>query len=101
VVPEASPAALARLDHPDEIAMIKLLADFPEVVAGAAEALEPHRVVSYAQKLAGEFHRFYSKHRFVSEDAGATAARLLLAKAVGQVLGRALKLIGIAAPERM
>jgi arginyl-tRNA synthetase len=101
VLPEATAGAIGALAHPDEMALIKLLADFPEVVAGAAEALEPHRVVFYAQKLAGEFHRFYSKHRFVSEDAGTTAARLLLAKAVGQVLGRALKLIGIAAPERM
>jgi len=101
VLPPATEAAVAPLAHPDEIAMIKLLADFPEVVAGAAEALEPHRVVFYAQKVAGEFHRFYSKHRFVSEDAAATAARLLLARAVGQVLGRALRLVGIAAPERM
>lgn len=98
---EPGEGAVAALAHPDEIAMIKLLAEFPEIVAGAAEALEPHRVVFYAQKLAGEFHRFYSKHRFVSDDATATAARLLLAKAVGQVLGRALRLIGIAAPERM
>jgi arginyl-tRNA synthetase len=101
VLAEPGEATVAALAHPDEIAMIKLLADFPEVVAGAAEALEPHRVVFYAQKVAGEFHRFYSKHRFVSEDAGVTAARLLLAKAVGQVLGRALKLVGIAAPDRM
>jgi arginyl-tRNA synthetase len=101
VVPEPSEAAVAALSHPDEVAMIKLLADFPEIVAGAAEALEPHRVVFYAQKLAGEFHRFYSKHRFVGEDAAATGARLLLARAVGQVLQRALRLVGIAAPERM
>ncbi len=98
---EPTAAAVAALSHPDEIAMIKLLAEFPEVVAGAADALEPHRVVFYAQKVAGEFHRFYSKHRFVGDDAAATTARLLLAGAVGQVLGRALRLIGIAAPERM
>lgn len=101
VVPDAAEATVASLGHPDEIALVKLLAEFPEIVAGAAEALEPHRVVFYAQKLAGEFHRFYSKHRFVSEDAQTTGARLLLATAVGQVLGRSLKLVGIAAPERM
>ena len=100
-VPEPTDDSLAALGHPDEIAMVKLLAEFPEIVAGAAEALEPHRVISYAQKVAGEFHRFYSKHRFVSEDAAVTGARLLLARAVGQVLGRALKLVGIAAPEHM
>lgn len=100
-VPEVGETAVSALTLSDEIAIIKLLADFPELVAGAAEALEPHRVVFYAQKLAGEFHRFYSKHRFVSEDAGVTGARLLLARAVGQVLGRALRLVGIAAPDRM
>lgn len=100
-VAEPGEAAVAALADGDEIALIKLLAEFPEVVAGAAESLEPHRVVSYAQKVAGEFHRFYSKHRFVSEDEAATGARLLLARAVGQVLGRALRLVGIAAPDRM
>ena len=100
-LPDASAAAVAALSHADEIGLIRLMAEFPEVVAGAAEALEPHRVIFYAQKVAGEFHRFYSKHRFVSEDAATTGARLLLARAVGQVLGRALKLVGIAAPERM
>ena len=99
--PAPSAETVAALAHPDEIAIIRLLSDFPEIVVGAAEALEPHRVVFYAQKLAGEFHRFYSHHRFVSEDAGVTGARLLLAGAVGQVLGRALKLVGIAAPDRM
>jgi arginyl-tRNA synthetase len=101
LIPQPWDASVAALAHPDEISLIKLLADFPEIVAGAAEALEPHRVVFYVQKLAGEFHRFYSRHRFVSEDAAVTGARLLLARAVGQVLGRALKLVGIAAPERM
>ena len=100
-VPAADAAALAALGHPDEVAMVKVLAEFPEIVEGAAEALEPHRVVFYAQKVAGEFHRFYAKHRFVGDDPAATGARLLLAKAVGQVLGRALRLVGIAAPERM
>jgi arginyl-tRNA synthetase len=100
-VPAADEAGVAALGHPDEVALVKLLDEFPEIVAGAAEALEPHRVVFYVQKVAGEFHRFYSKHRFVSDDATATGARLLLARAVGQVLGRALKLVGIAAPDRM
>src|SRR5205085_12617608 len=53
--PEAWQKTVAALSHPDEIGLIKLLAEFPEIVAGAAEALEPHRVVFYAQKVAGEF----------------------------------------------
>ena len=50
-------------NEPEEIALIKLLDSFPDVVEGAASALEPHRVVFYAQRLAGEFHRFYSRHQ--------------------------------------
>ncbi|HYC56938.1 MAG TPA: arginine--tRNA ligase [Candidatus Binatia bacterium] len=99
--PEPSIDAVLALSHPDEIALIKILAEFPEIVAGAAEALEPHRVIFYAQKVAGDFHRFYAKHRCVSDDGALTAARLLLVGAVGQVIGRALRLVGIAAPERM
>ncbi|MBI5504658.1 MAG: arginine--tRNA ligase [Deltaproteobacteria bacterium] len=99
--PVASAEAVAALRHPDELALIRLLAEFPEIVEGTAESLEPHRVVVYAQKVAGEFHRFYAKHRCVSDDVALTGARLLLVRAVGQVIGRALALVGVGAPERM
>lgn len=99
--PVPSPEAVAPIASADEIALVKVLAEFPSVVEGAAESLEPHRVVFYAQKVAGDFHRFYARHRFVGDDEATTGARLLLAKAVGQVLERALRLVGISAPERM
>jgi arginyl-tRNA synthetase len=98
--PTASAAVLAPLAD-DDIALIKVLDEFPSVVEGAAAAFEPHRIVFYAQRVAGEFHRFYARNRFVSDDADLTAARLLLAAAVQQVIGRALTLIGVSAPERM
>jgi len=97
----ASAAAVAPLQNVDELALIRLLAEFPEIVEGAAESLEPHRVVFYAQKVAGEFHRFYARHRCVSDNAETTASRLLLVRAVAQVIGRALALVGVGAPERM
>jgi arginyl-tRNA synthetase len=101
-VPEApDAAAVAALDHPDELALIKVLDDFPDVVEGAATALEPHRVVFYVQRLAGEFHRFYTRHKCVSDDAERTTARLVLVRAVGQVIGRALSMVGVSAPETM
>ena len=80
---------------------LKLLDTFPDVVEGAAGALEPHRVVYYAQKLAGEFHRYYSRHRCVTDDAKVTNGRLLLVSAVQLVIRRALDLVGVSAPERM
>lgn len=92
---------LALLDDPDELALIKALDDFPDIVEGAAGALEPHRVVFYAQRLAGEFHRFYTRHKCVTDDAPRTIGRLILVKAVGQVIGRALTIVGVSTPERM
>jgi len=100
-LPVVDAGAAAALVEPEEIALIKLLDTFPDVVEGAAAALEPHRVVYYAQKLAGEFHRYYSRHRCVTDDARLTNGRLLLVSAVQLVIRRALGLVGVSAPERM
>ena len=99
--PEPSAAAAAGLVEAEELALIRTLAEFPAVVEGAALSFEPHRVVFYAQKLAGEFHRFYSRHKCVTDDASTTAGRLLLVRGVQQVIGQALALVGVSAPERM
>jgi len=100
-LPPPSTDAVAPLANQDELGLIKLLDEFPSVVDAAAASLEPHRVVFYAQKLAGEFHRFYTRNKCVSDDRELTGARLLLVSAVGQVVGRALRLVGVSAPERM
>ncbi len=100
-LPEACEATVARLGNDDEIGLIRLLDEFPSVVEGAAAAYEPHRVVFYVQKLAGEFHRFYTQHKCVSDDTALTQSRLLLVATVKQVIGSALKLVGVSAPERM
>jgi len=99
--PVPSEAAAAPLSNEDELGLIRLLDDFPNVVEAAAETFEPHRVVFYAQRLAGDFHRFYTKHKCVSDDPVVSAARLLLVKAVKLVIGRALHLVGVNAPEHM
>jgi len=100
-LPDAASATVAALGNEDEIGLIKVLDEFPAVVEAAATSHEPHRVVFYAQRLAGEFHRFYTRNKCVSDDAELTAARLLLVGAVKQVIGRALTLVGVSAPERM
>ncbi|MEE8311500.1 MAG: arginine--tRNA ligase [Candidatus Binatia bacterium] len=100
-VPAAGAEAVAALANADEIGLIRMLDEFPDVVEGAAEAYEPHRVVFYVQRLAGEFHRFYTRNKCVTDDPSTTAARLLLVGAVKQVIGRALRLVGVSAPERM
>jgi len=90
---------LGVLTQPEEIEILKDLAEFPAVVRGAAEALEPHRIPGYLEKLAREAHAWYHKFRVLGEPE--EAARLLLARAIRQVLANGLTLVGISAPDRM
>jgi len=99
--PGAAAAHLATLTAPEEVAVVKLLAQYTDTVEDAARALEPHRVVFYLIDLASEFHRFYNRHRVITEDPARTAARLYLASAVGKVVKMGLKLLGVSAPEKM
>jgi arginyl-tRNA synthetase len=90
---------LSVLSQPEEAELIKELADFPAMVAGAAAAREPHRITSYLEGLARIAHAWYHKYRVLGEPE--EAARLVLARAVQQVLANGLTLLGIRAPERM
>ena len=97
------PAATATLGYaaPEERALIRKLAAYPEIVRGAAAMREPHRVPTYLVETAAEFHRFYHACRVVSEDAALSRDRLLLAGAARVVLSNGLALMGVSAPERM
>lgn len=97
----AAEANFGLLTHPSELDLIRRLADFPEVVKGAAEALEPHRLPKYAGEVAGLFHVFYTNCRVLTEEKDLREARLLLAKAVKIVLANLLRLLGVSAPEKM
>ena len=97
----ATDAHLETLTAPEEMAVVKLLAQYTDTVESAARTLEPHRVVFYLIELASEFHRFYNRHRVITEDAQRTAARLYLASAVRTVLRGGLRLVGVSAPETM
>ena len=66
---------------------------------GAAAALEAHRITGYLEGLARSAHAWYHKYRVLGEPQ--EAARLVLARAVRQVLANGLTLLGITAPERM
>ena len=99
--PPAAEAHLARLDAAEELAVIKLLAQYTDTVEEAARVLEPHRVIFYLIDLASEFHRFYNRHRIMTDDRELTAARLYLAWAVGKVLRGGLATVGVNAPEQM
>lgn len=89
------------LTLPEEIALIKAILHYPEIVEGAARALEPHRLTFFLNDLAAVFHSYYNKHKVVSEDAELTKARLFLVAAVRQVLRNALGILGVSTPDQM
>ncbi|MGY8736189.1 MAG: arginine--tRNA ligase [bacterium] len=103
-MPVAGAFDAGRLELEEEIAIVKKLATFPEVVARAAESREPHHVAYYLREVAGLWNPYLQdggRHRVISEDAELSAARLGLALAIRNVLASGLGLLGISAPERM
>ncbi|HEX9632530.1 MAG TPA: arginine--tRNA ligase [Gemmatimonadales bacterium] len=94
----ADPAALVADLEQD---VLKLLAEYPTVVARAAETLEPHRVIAYLEDLARAVNAWYHHHRVLGEPPAVERGRLMLARAAQLVLANGLGLLGIAAPERM
>jgi arginyl-tRNA synthetase len=94
-------ADLSLLSLPEEQELVKALLDFPAVVRGAAESLEPHRVATYLHDLAGKTHLWYHKAHVLNEPEPISKARLVLARAAQIVLRNGLSLLGISAPERM
>ncbi len=92
---------LSSLTAPAELALMRQLAEYPGVVARAAERLEPHLVIAYLEELARAVNHWYHHHRVLGEPEPVERARLALAGAAQQVLSNGLTLMGIAAPERM
>jgi arginyl-tRNA synthetase len=93
------------LEHEKEGELLRALADFPRVVASAAQLREPHRVARYLEDTASAFHKFYDACRVLPQGdeppAPVHTARLLLVRATQTVLGNGLDLLGVSAPERM
>jgi len=98
---DASTADLAVLDKTEERELAKKLVDFPSLVEGAAEALEPHRVAAYLLETSGLAHKWYHEHHVLDQAEPLRTARLVLARATQVVLRNALGILGISAPERM
>jgi arginyl-tRNA synthetase len=108
-----------KLVHPDELAIVQKLGDFPDIVGEAARLREPHRLVFYVQELARDFQSYYTRlkaendpvvpPKSVREQSGwqaawdfeKTAARLAWIAAIRGVYAAALELVGVSAPERM
>ncbi|MBL8924221.1 MAG: arginine--tRNA ligase [Myxococcaceae bacterium] len=97
-------AQLARLTLPEEKAMLKKISQLPDVVASAADRLEPHHVLYYCQELIGDFHAYYTQYKsdpIISDDGEKTQGRLAMVAALKQTLKSAFGILGIDAPEYM
>ncbi|MBI5632748.1 MAG: arginine--tRNA ligase [Nitrospirae bacterium] len=92
---------LSRLCEPAEISLIKKMLAYPMVLGGAARSFEPHRITFYLQELAAMFHTYYHNHRVIGDDPALTSARLALCTGIRIVIGDALGILGVTAPEKM
>ncbi len=116
------PEQLGAVTHPDELALIALLASWPETLANAAKERAPHTVVGYLTQLAQAFQSYYTRLKkendtilprtperadgsWKTRDGGAYAAkvhaRLWWVRAIRDVYAQGLGLLGVSAPERM
>ncbi|MCF8534855.1 MAG: arginine--tRNA ligase [Candidatus Nanopelagicaceae bacterium] len=95
----------AQLSHDRENELLGSLAQFPRIVASAAELREPHRVARYLEELAGVYHGFYADCRVLplgdEAPSAVHSARAALCAATKQTLKNGLELLGVSAPERM
>ncbi len=100
-VPEQPDSTLQRLVVDEEIALIRKMAEFPSLIEEIAGDLGPHRLTYYLTELAGSFHRYYNRHRIVSDDRTLTQARLFLSLGIRILIKNGLRLLGVSAPEVM
>ena len=100
-VPQAGDVDAAVLTTPEEQALIKALAQFPEEIHLAARNYDPSIINRYLVSLAGDFHRFYNACRIKGEEPAVLGARLKLADTVRSVLANGMGLLGVRAPEKM
>jgi arginyl-tRNA synthetase len=94
-------AALESLAEPAELALMREISRWPEIVRQGAEQRAPHLVVHYLRELAQAFHACYAALPFIVDDARTRNARLALIAAARQVLVNALAILGVSAPETM
>ena len=100
-VPAAQDVDASLMTTPEELALMKALAQFPEEIHLAARDYDPSRINRYLVSLAGDFHRFYNACRIKGEADAVLNARLLLADCVRSALATCLNILGVSAPERM
>jgi len=99
--PEPALDSLESLRLPEEKALLASLSGYGEVVELASAKRAPQMIVNYSRELAADFHSYYNAHRIIADDGALRDGRILLAMGVRQVIANALRLLGVAAPEKM
>lgn len=92
---------LSTLNEEKEIALIKRLLNFPDIVNEAADNFAPHKVAFYLQGLASEFHAYYKSTKILVEDDTVVNGRLVLLSSIKIVLMNGLNLLGVSSPDKM
>ncbi len=92
---------LMRLDNDHEQSLVTAIGQYPELIANAARAREPHQVAHFLRDLANALHTYYNAHQFLVDDEALRNARLCLITAARQVLRNGLDVLGVSAPEAM
>ena len=92
---------LERLKAPEELELLRVMREFPATLEMSAASLEPFGLITYLQSLAESLHRFYDKHRVLSDDEQQTLGRLALVQGVQTVLANGLGILGVSAPQKM
>ena len=96
-----SNTSVERLELAEETELIRKTIQFNDVLEESVRELEPHRMVFYLLDLAGEFHRYYNRHRVISDDLALSRARLLLVENVQKTIRQGLDILGVDAPMKM
>ena len=90
------------LKEKDEIALLKLLSEFPIKMEDVSHSLEPRKIATYLEEVAAAYHKFYGNHKVINpQNTDLSSARKKLCEATKIILTNGLLILGISAPERM
>ncbi len=100
-VPSCKEVDFSLLNKPEELDLLRKIADLPDEILAAAEAMEPSKMAHYAIDLASLFHTFYNAHRVITDQKPLTMARLKLIETIRITLKNVLAILAVDAPEKM
>ena len=92
---------LSPLESPQAMALMLLLARYPDMLTSAADDFSPHDVTFYLRELSAAYHSYYDAERILVDDEAVKLARLALVAACAQVLQNGLAVLGVSAPQKM